>query len=661
MLQRFRCLMSSSRSNFRHGLSKSLVDIWEETDFSFVDKSKRQVFEKRKLAIRLYADGESLQSIKNQTGILKQQLFYLAKRCTAVTDDGVMLGFGGLVPGRQVILTRANNLSNQESFTPKPGALSALFSRYPSVHESMKIAVLEGKRHRSKTVELNLSLWELHKYFLDLCDEVGIRGPHYPFCANTESNGKPAIYRWIKKLRIDNARKEFIKDRDSLNDNEENLNHERLSNGRSPLTCFQRVECDGHKIDIPIVLEIPSPTGEGSMFEYINRIWIVALVEAMSDAVIGYSLALGINYSGVDVIRAVENSLIPWSPRKLVVNGINYRDGDGIPNGINPDLSYVCFNELWLDNSMAQRSEYVLGAIERLVQAVPVFSPVASPNSHPWVEGFFNILEEAGIHRLPTTTGSSPSDKRRQKTKQLSHHLTYDELADIIDVLVCRINGQKSPVKSQTRNEVLSNFARRRGVLIRRIPIESRDAIFKYDIYEKHVIGRDHCGAVIRFKGARYTDSSLRLAKTLIGNKVLILAHSKKLRTIDAILEDGTFLHDLACEQRYQATEHGLETRRALKKLEKEGVLSECDDVVYGVRRYLEQKRKLSRSEARVLLRLQQEHKENKSASESSPPKRTADLDDTAFLDDSKEVTSVDKESIVAAEKLLRNVNTRYR
>lgn len=47
------------------------------------------------------------------------------------------------------------------------------------------------------------------------------------------------------------------------------------------------------------------------------------------------------------VIRAVESSLEPWSPRQLTIKSIGYRDGDGMPNGIIPELAYVCFDELW--------------------------------------------------------------------------------------------------------------------------------------------------------------------------------------------------------------------------------------------------------------------------------------------------------------------------
>ncbi len=272
---------------------------------------------------------------------------------------------------------------------PKPGALSALFEKYPQIYKAMRIAVLEGKRVESKLVEKNMPVNVLHAYFIKLCEKAGIRGPHYPFSPDTDSEARPAIRRWFAKLRkgqsIGNCKDTWDVDQVGWLD----IRDELYRNSQSVILCYKIVECDGHKIDIPIVITFPSPKGEGIITRVIKRIWIVALIEVKSDAVIGYSLALGNNYSGRDVIRAVENALKPWSPRKLTVNTVNYREGDGLPNGVVPELSYVCFDELWLDNLMAQRSEYVMSQIERVVQAIPVYSPVASTNTHPWVEGFF--------------------------------------------------------------------------------------------------------------------------------------------------------------------------------------------------------------------------------------------------------------------------------
>lgn len=126
-------------------------------------------------------------------------------------------------------------------------------------------------------------------------------------------------------------------------------------------------------------------------------------------------------------------------------------------------------------------------------------------------------------------------------------------------------------------------------------------------MYEEHVIGRDHGRPVIRFEGERYSKALLQAAPALIGEKILVMAHSQRLRTITATFEDGRSLGQLKCERRWQATAHSLETRREIKKLEKQGVLSDCDDIVIGFRQHLEIKAKDSQKAARDLLRLNAE------------------------------------------------------
>lgn len=650
--------MTSRKITARKGISTALLENWSEINLLALPEDKRETYSKRKVAINLYAANESLLEIKKQTGISKQQLYNLIERCTARQDDGTFNGYRGLIPNLRI---SQPNYTSQDKLTarvPKPGALLALFEKYPQIHERMKKAVLEGKRIGIKLVEKNMPLNVLHQYFIKLCEESGIRGPHYPFNPDSDSEGKPAIRRWISKIRYENSIAN-LKENWGIDQLEQlDIKDQIYQDRQSIMHCYKRVECDGHKIDIPLVVSYPSPKGEGTVSRVVFRIWVIALVEFKSDAVIGYSLALGKNYSGRDVIRAIENSLIPWSPRKLTVNTTKYRDGDGIPNGVVPELSYVCFDELWFDNFMAQRSDYVVSQIERVVQAVPVYSPVASPNSHPWVEGFFHLLEEAGIHRLPNTSGSSPRDIRRAKFPNSAYYLSYDELADLVDLLVCRINSLDSPGTEQSRIEILRQFAMRRKRFIRRVPFDEREKILEFDIYEVHKIGKDHGRPVIRFEGGRYSNPLLESAPALIGENVLVMAHSLRLRTITATLEDGRPLGKLRCERRWLATEHSLETRRAIKKLEKQGVLSQCDDIVFGFRKYLEIKAKVSQSDARNLLRLNLEQGGTDNGKSALPLEERAALGD---LSEQIEDSDLDAETIAATEELLRNISIKYR
>ena len=651
--------MISRRLTRRKGLSTDLLATWNRVRPLALPVDKRDSYENRETAIRLYAAGEAVAEIKKRTGVSKQQLYLLIDRCLAHDSDGVQYGYRGLIPW---LPTRQKKHSSQNKLTarlPLPGALRALFDKYPAIYTSMKDAAVEGKRNDTKIIEKDMPIASIQKYFISLCEKAGIKGPHYPFSPDSESEGKPAIRRWVKKVRQENALK-YLR----ANGSEEDAKRPTSSGPedrqfRLRLRLYKQVELDGHKIDVPLSVEVPSPTGEGTVWRKIGRIWIIALILRRGGACIGYSLATGTNYAGRDVIRATQEALKPWKRRKLKIQTVDYRAGDGIPSGVIPELAFACWDETWLDNHMGHRARYVLYQCERMTQAIPVFSPVGSPNTHPWVEGFFALLEEAGIHRLPNTTGSNPNDARRSAKQTERYHLTIDQLEDLIDLLVCRINGSPAPGTSQTRMELLAHAVLRRGELIRRVPADEREDLLRFDMNELRHIGREHGKPVIRFADGRYSNDKLRVSSSLIGKPVLVMANSQKLRKAYAVLEDGTSLGELVCERRYSHTEFSIETIREIKRIGEDSFVGGCDDIPLAYRKDMELAAAKSKRAARILLRLQREQREDFEKNEEAFANvvgSNADTDPDEFRDD-----ELDDQLIREAQETLKRINTQYR
>lgn len=588
-------------------LTAGLLDTWDEINPSSLPDDDRGTYENRVLAIKLYAAGESTSEITRRSGIGKQELYRFIARCLNRSRDGDYLGYKGLVPYGRLLPNNYSAAPDIPSRTPTAGALMRLFQRYPSIEQALVKAAVEGKREGQKIIEKNMPVGAIHSYFLELCEKAGIRGPDYPFSAGSDSDGLPALRRWTKKIRTQHA-VTYLRASGQESEADKITAHGDPSLGsRRARSFYKQVELDGHKLDLPLKVAVPSPIGEGIVWRSVNRIWIIAAVTRRVGVCLGYSYALGTNYSGRDVVRAVQNSMLPWSPRKISIEGIGYREGDGMPNG-SPDLTYVSWNELWLDNAMAHRSEHVLIQCSRMASAIPVFSPVSSPDTHPWVEGFFNLLEEAGIHRMPTTTGSNIKDRRRGASSDLRYHLTLQQLEDLIDLLVCRINGSRAPGNTEyTRLELLRHSVIRGDSILWRLRKEDREDVAKYDMYEKHTIGQNHGVVVVRFAYGRYTSNKIKAAKALIGKTVLVMANSQKLRVIHAVLEDGTDLGDLKCERRYQETEFSYETIKEIKSCEGDSFIAFADDIPRAFRRHIEKEALKSAKAARTLMRLQKE------------------------------------------------------
>lgn len=635
--------MSSRKHTGRQGLTPALIREWGEVNVLSLSEKRRDQFQRRVIAIKLYAANESEKEIAAQTGICRQELDRFVKKVLTTYPDGEVAGFRALVPYKQGLSKRNQNLNKLKDRNPKSGALSALFSKFPTIHNAMRFAAIDGVREGVKHKDKDMAPSVLYQYFLDLCDKAGITYPHYPFVEGRDKpTGLVAIRRWTQKVRTEEAL--------SRVHHSDDPEIRRMADGPGPESrsllranrYYQRCEFDGHHIDCPLYVETHSMGEDKKIYLKVNRIWIIVGIELKSTAVLGYSLALGQNYSSRDLVHAVQNCLKPWRRRSLTVSTVTYRDGEGMPSGIIPELAFACFDEISFDNAMAHRADYLVSYLERATQTVPVWSPVAAPNTHPYVEGFFNLLEELGIHLMPTTYGSSPADVRRKRKVDERYHLSYELLADLIDLLVCRINGSDAPGAEQSRLELLAEAVKRRSFIPRHIPEELRSRLLQFDICEEQVIGRNHGKPVVRFEGARYDNETLRRAFNLIGRSVTIYASSINLQTIEVSLDDGTSLGVLKCEPRWAETPHSLDVRREINRRVNEGsFVSKGTDIVVGFKIHLEAESKASKRGARWLSKIEIEQRQSSTSSDiDSDHAEVGDISDRyiAADDDNSEV-----------------------
>lgn len=274
-------------------LTAGLLDSWDEIKSFSLPEGDRSSYENRVLAIKLYAAGESTDEITRRSGIVKQELYRFIARCLSRSRDGEYWGYKGLVPyGRE----RPNKYSaalETPSRIPTTGALTRLFQRYPSIEQALVNAAVEGKREGQKLIEKNMPLGTIHSYFLELCEKAGIRGPDYPFSAGSDSEGLPALRRWTKKIRIQHALT-YLRANGQESEADKITTHGDPSLGsRRARSFYKQVELDGHKIDIPLKVAVPSPIGEGIVWRSVNRIWIIAALTRRVSVCLGYSYALG--------------------------------------------------------------------------------------------------------------------------------------------------------------------------------------------------------------------------------------------------------------------------------------------------------------------------------------------------------------------------------
>lgn len=606
--------MGSKRTDTRRWITEEDLRTWPTAQVLALPAEVAADYERKVTAIKQYVAGASIKSISSISGISRQYLYYLIDRCQMPDVDERCVGFRALLKGKHLPKPRRSSSEKLTAGRALPGALQALFARYPQLGKTMFDLIVNRRMPDSPRINRRLTWAMIHEIFEDQCTKLGIHPPNYPF--SSDSTGFVALARWGRKLRRERQRMSDLAD--AIDASENVLNP--LVN--PPSRCYERVECDGHYLDLNWIIEVPGLKGEGVVQIKVTRLWLIALLEVKSSAVIGYSVALNyMNYSAADVARAVRSSLVPWIPRQLSISTIAYKPGECLPNALDPRLSFVCFDELWLDNAKSHLSALFLSVLERTVNAVPVFGPRDAPNVRPNIEMIFDLIEEAGIHPLDGTTGSNTKDPRKAKKKKDDPYLLKLEVVlDLIDLLVVRFNTGIAPGTTISRLEVLRRSVERETTVLRRLPLSQREDCLQYDLYEIAVIGVNRGKPVLRWRDARYFGTGLLSRAGLIGQEVLVMANSLDLRKISVSLSaDGTDLGILEVELRWRSTPHTLWTRSQVRKaMTNSGFLRHAADIPREMRRYAEQEAKKNVRSKRLLAQLVAEQQ---SPSRSPAPK----------------------------------------
>lgn len=572
--------MSLRRTDTQRCIAEEDIRDWPAADALALGEAAAIEYENKVSAIKQYVSGASLEAIRASTGIERQYLYYLIERCQLADADGRPVGFLALVKGRHLLRRRRSTAAKLTAGRALPGALQSLFARYPTLEKLMYELIVHHRMPGSNRTNHRLNWGQIQEIFEDECVKLGIQPPNYPFSSN--SNGRVALQRWGRKLRLDDQRRKNLAAISVAKD---------VSRIAVPSGCYERVECDGHYVDLNWMVEAPGLRGEGVVQIKVARLWLIALIETRSSAVIGYSVSLNkSNYSAADVARAVRSSLVPWAPRQLSISTISYRPGECLPNALDARLSYVCYDELWLDNAKSHQSDLFLSVLERTVNAVPVFGPRGSPNVRPNIEMIFDLLEEAGIHPLDGTTGANHRDPRRATKQEDRYLLKLDTVLDLIDLLVVRYNTGTAPGTTISRLDLLKRAVERETTLLRKLPLAQRQDCFRYDLFEVAKIGIDRERPVLRWRDARYFGSGLLNKPDLVGSEVLVMASSLDLRQVRVSLTaDGSSLGILEVEPRWRNTPHTLWTRaRVREKMSSTSFLRHAADIPRAMRAHVE-------------------------------------------------------------------------
>jgi hypothetical protein len=238
------------------------------------------------------------------------------------------------------------------------------------------------------------------------------KDPKYAWPFNTRWQGYSAIYQYCKLLEI--ADDDAVKSRAGKHA----AAMLRIGTGRERLIeClrpFTYAQLDYHKVDSKCVLVCTNDAGV-EIVHNVARWYFGMLVEENSSGILGAHVAFELNPSADAALETVESALSPIifdtnDPR------IRYCEGGKVfLLQIAEGLDYQSFAVLKVDNGWANIAKDVIDNVMGTVGCAICFGTPRAWAQRDLIEKIFGQLSRAGLQRLRSTTGSGPTDPRRDE------------------------------------------------------------------------------------------------------------------------------------------------------------------------------------------------------------------------------------------------------
>lgn len=591
---------------------------WPDVLIDVLNEQDKAIFLKRRQAVEMFISNEkaTLKDIKKYTGIGHKELYEFLDRCFAEDSNGTLWGYRALIPNKTLKKYERKNTGINGMNVKLTGAFTYLLTRYPVIKEMIDNYFLQ--RTKKLVTDPKIRIKDLHKKFINLCRSLGLSINDYPF--NTVDMGQRSLYRYIKELEINHpteAAKRYGEDVSRL----VIRTGAGTSRKEAIVRPFQRVEFDGHAIDVAVAIKFKNIHGD-EYVKVMNRIWLLAIIDVATRTILGHHLYFSSQYASIDVLQCIRNSIVPWIPKEFSIPGLKYPEKVGYVSGVIPEAKWALWNEFCVDNAKANLASMVINRLTDSVGCAVNAGPVSTPERRPLIEGFFKLLEENGYHRLVNTTGNNPKDPRRKNPEEnaIMFQITSNEIEQLTEILVAEYNctpnkglNYLSPLEAMEQRIICQKMLP--NVLAEE---KRRDLVFMSFTAKRKIGGNLSQGRrpYITFEGVEYRSELLARSFNLIGQELELLVNIEDLRVIRAYLCDGSELGFLTASGKWGITPHTLQMRKQINSLRNRKLIhyTNSDDPIEIFHAYLKDQaveRKNSRNKLANLQRYSKQMKTN--------------------------------------------------
>jgi transposase InsO family protein len=534
---------------------------WKKVLEDSLDSEKKDIFINRKKAVDMYIDGVGNNTIWEETHIHKTKINKFVAKCSEIDPaTNEPYGYAALLPYYHI--EKYKRESDHNSRISAAGTFEQLLARYPSLTTFISDNYF-GKKE--VTLEKNMRITTLHQKFLCECRNLGIQDNEYPF--NSASKGLRSIGRYVNNLKNQNEGLAMKREGKDARQKYRSTG-KRRKNSTIPLAPYSLVQLDGHQIDM--LYTVPVTNSDGSVSNLpATRLWLIAVIDTATRAILGYSLTSGENYSQGDVLAAIKDSIKPRVRIEFTIPGFKYPADGGFPCFAIEETNWAIFDAIMLDNAKTHLAVDVVNKItEKLLCAIS-FGPVATPETRGIIERFFGTLEENGYHRVVSTTGSNSQDARRKDAEKdaVNYGVTYKDLMELTEYLIATYNSSAhTGLSGRTPIQVMKDRIKNAGMIpcVSDARMKETVAGLTHLIFERIVRGSFGSGKrpYVSYSGVEYRNEAVSISPHLVGSKLFIEVDPDDISSVLAYTEDGIELGYLRAAGIWGRRSHSLKTRR---------------------------------------------------------------------------------------------------
>lgn len=394
---------------------------WPLIEVNRLVPEKRAGFIRNRRMVCDVLNGHKLSDVANDYQCTPASITKLLNRCFTL-NKGTYSLTSALIPYQRLKEPeRKAPLPTLKNKAGTASALRGLFEQVPNLKKGLDELIIA--RLNDKPTVGPVSPATFHGRFQFLLREAHWPHDHYPY--TTQDCAYESLRRYLCQ-RTD----ELAFERDQKRNQQQayglarKLHHPRA---------LDRIQIDSHDTDfrgrLNILLNdqlIPLPLARADV--YVAR-------DVATDANLGYTFVYSEKPNRWDVLKLIAHCTQPWVPLDLTTPGLAYEPGAYLPSGL-PERPTITFNSLELDNAWVHHARVFEHLLCGQHGTTLGLGKPKSPKVRNWVEHAFDTINRHVSHRLPSTTGSSVTDPKREsrKNQRKVPLLTWRMFEEAIDI-----------------------------------------------------------------------------------------------------------------------------------------------------------------------------------------------------------------------------------